>query len=60
MLILASLIKLFYLKHLSCLSYLVRHFAVVAAASSSNKMTARNLAIVITPSIFPIQVSVPS
>jgi hypothetical protein len=43
-------------QHISCLTFLCRHFAAVAAASHANKMTAKNLAIVLTPSIFPTQV----
>ena len=43
-------------EHLSCLSYLCRHFAAVAQSSSANKMNAKNLAIVLTPSLFPLQV----
>jgi len=41
--------------HLSCLSYLARHLANMASNSEVNKMNASNLAIVITPSLFPMQ-----
>jgi len=41
--------------HLSCLTFLARHLAKVCANSEVNKMTASNLAIVITPTLFPMQ-----
>lgn len=42
-------------EYLSCLAYLCRHLACVAQHAGKNKMTVRNLAIVLTPSLFPIQ-----
>jgi len=41
--------------HLSCLTFLARHLAKVCANCEVNKMTASNLAIVITPTLFPMQ-----
>jgi len=41
--------------HLACLSFLLHHLATVANSSNHNKMTATNLAIVLTPNLLPIQ-----
>jgi len=41
--------------HLACLSFLLHHLATVARSSDHNKMTATNLAIVLTPNLLPIQ-----
>ena len=41
--------------HLASLSFLLRHLNTVASSSSLNKMTATNLAIVLTPNLLPVQ-----
>jgi hypothetical protein len=40
-------------EHAACLSFLLRHLARVAAASSSNRMGPGNLAIVLSPNLLP-------
>ena len=41
--------------HLACLSFLHHHLATVANSSNHNKMSATNLAFVLTPNLLPIQ-----
>lgn len=41
-------------KHLSTLMYLIQFFGDVAKESESNKMDVSNLAIVLTPTLFPL------
>ena len=41
--------------HLASLSFLLHHLDTVAQSSRYNKMTATNLAIVLTPNLLPIQ-----
>ena len=41
--------------HLASLSFLLRHLNTVARSSSINKMTAANLAIVLSPNLLPVQ-----
>ena len=41
--------------HLACLSFLLHHLATVASSSNHNKMSATNLAFVLTPNLLPIQ-----
>ena len=41
--------------HLASLSFLLRHLNTVASSSSINKMTAANLAIVLSPNLLPVQ-----
>ena len=42
-------------EHLASLSFLMRHLNTVARSSSTNKMTAANLAIVLSPNLLPVQ-----
>ena len=42
-------------EHLQSLSFLLRHLHNVAKSSNLNKMTAGNLAIVLTPGLLPVQ-----
>jgi len=42
-------------EHQACLSFLIHHLGSVAHNSRFNKMTATNLAIVLTPNLLPIQ-----
>ena len=42
-------------EHLASLSFLLRHLHLVAKASNVNKMTAANLAIVLSPNLLPVQ-----
>ena len=42
-------------EHLASLSFLMRHLNTVARSSSINKMTAANLAIVLSPNLLPVQ-----
>ena len=42
-------------EHLAALSFLLRHLHTVAKSSKLNKMTATNLAIVLTPNLLPVQ-----
>ena len=42
-------------EHLASLSFLLRHLNTVASSSSINKMTAANLAIVLSPNLLPVQ-----
>ena len=48
--------------HLASLSFLMRHLSKVAQSSNVNKMTATNLAIVLSPNLLPVQdsLSLPS
>ena len=41
--------------HLASLSFLLRHLNTVARSASTNKMTAANLAIVLSPNLLPVQ-----
>ncbi|KAJ9596949.1 hypothetical protein L9F63_012019, partial [Diploptera punctata] len=41
--------------HLNCLAYLMQFFQDVASYSSVNKMDVKNLAIIITPSVMPVE-----
>ena len=42
-------------EHLAALSFLLRHLHTVARSSELNKMTAENIAIVLTPNLLPVQ-----
>ena len=42
-------------EHLASLSFLMRHLNTVARSSTINKMTAANLAIVLSPNLLPVQ-----
>lgn len=42
-------------EHLASFSFLIRHLDTVAQSSGQNKMTASNLAIVLTPNLLPVQ-----
>ena len=47
-------------EHLASLSFLLRHLNTVARSSNVNKMTATNLAIVLSPNLLPVQDNVQS
>ena len=42
-------------EHLAALSFLLRHLHIVAKCANVNKMTAANLAIVLSPNLLPVQ-----